>query len=257
VRLAAATIHRGEEPPISGRRGSATFFCSNCSLSCRFCQNYPISQLGHGRPVDPGQLARRMLQLERRGAHNVNIVTGTHYAPWIAAAVRTGREAGLSIPVVWNTSGFENPQTIELLRGTVDVYLTDVKYANDAIALELSNAPEYFATAIRAAQLMTEQVGPLQIDDDGVARRGVVVRHLVLPGGLSGTRAVLEQLVSRLGPEVPVSLMCQYFPAHRAHGDPLLGRRVTREEYREAVRALGECGISRGWYQDPAAQGGA
>lgn len=257
VRLAAATIHRGEEPPISGPRGSAAFFFTGCPLACRFCQNFPISQLGHGTRVDEQQLARRMLQLERRGAHNVNLVTATQYVPWIAEAVRRARVKGLSIPVVWNTSGYEHEDTIELLAGTVDVYLTDIKYADDRIALELSNAPDYFAIATRAARQMVEQVGPLATDDRGLALRGVIVRHLVLPGGLAGTGRVMEFVADELGPEVPVSLMCQYFPAHLAHGHPLLGRLVTPAEYRAAIRAARQAGVERGWFQDPEADGGA
>lgn len=255
--LAAATIHRGEEPPISGERGSATFFFTHCPLACRFCQNFPISQLGYGTAADEHDLARRMLQLERRGAHNVNVVTGTQYAPWIVEAVRRARELGLAIPVVWNTSGYENEDTVDLLAGTVDIYLTDIKYADDTTALELSNAPDYFATATRAAERMVAQVGPLEVGGDGLARRGVIVRHLVLPGDLAGTEQVMRYVVERLGVEVPVSLMCQYFPAHRAHGDPLLGRAVSAREYREAIRAARRAGIERGWYQDPDAAGGA
>lgn len=255
--MAAATIHRGEEPPISGRRDSATFFFTGCPLACRFCQNFPISQLDHGTLVDEQRLARRMLQLARRGAHNVNLVTGTQYAPWIAEAVRRARAEGLSIPVVWNTSGYERDETIDLLEGTVDVYLTDIKYADDRIALELSNAPDYFAIATGAAQRMLEQVGPLVTDDQGLAQRGVIVRHLVLPGGLAGTERVMEFVAGELGVEVPVSLMCQYFPAHLAHGHPLLGRAVTPAEYRAAIRAARCAGVERGWFQDPDAAGGA
>jgi putative pyruvate formate lyase activating enzyme len=257
VLLASATIHRGEEPPVSGERGSATFFFANCPLSCRFCQNFPISQLGHGTEVDVPWLARRMRQLERRGAHNVNVVTGTQYAPWIVDAARLARSRGLTIPIAWNTSGFENEDTIKLLAGTVDIYLTDIKYDDDATALELSNAPDYYATATRAARQMVEQVGPLEIDDDGIAIRGVIVRHLVLPGGLAGTEHVMRFVADNLGAEVPVSLMCQYFPAHRAHGHPLLGRTVDEGEYREAIRAARRAGVERGWFQDPGAAGGA
>ena len=255
--LAAATLHRGEEPPISGERGSATFFFANCPLACRFCQNFPISQLGNGSAVDVPWLARRMLQLERRGAHNVNVVTGTQYAPWIVEAVREARTRGLAIPIAWNTSGFENEETIALLEGTVDIYLTDIKYRSDRTARQLSNAPDYFPTATRAAELMLAQVGPLETGSGGMAVRGVIVRHLVLPGGLAGTEQVMRYVVERLGADVPVSLMCQYFPAHRAHGHPLLGRTVSPVEYRAAIDAARRAGVERGWFQDPDAAGGA
>jgi putative pyruvate formate lyase activating enzyme len=257
VRLASATIHRGEEPPISGTEGSATFFFTGCPLACRYCQNFPVSQLQNGSETSVDRLSERMGQLQRRGAHNVNIVTGTQYTPWIVEAVRRARESGLTIPLVWNTSGYETAATIDLLEGTVDVYLTDIKYADDRIALELSNAPDYFAIAARAARRMVDQVGPLRTDDQGLATRGVIVRHLVLPGQLAGTRQVLEHIAADLGPEVPVSLMCQYFPAHLAHEHPVLGRRVTADEYRQAIAALRDAGIERGWYQDPDAAGGA
>jgi putative pyruvate formate lyase activating enzyme len=242
---------------MSGEHGSATFFFANCPLSCRFCQNFPISQLGRGSEVDEHWLARRMLLLERRGAHNVNLVTGTQYAPWIVEAVRLARAQGLRIPIAWNTSGFENPETLDLLAGTVDIYLTDIKYADDAIAVQLSNAPDYFAVSTAAAERMLAQVGPLEIDENGMAARGVIVRHLVLPGGLAGTEGVMRYIADELGVDVPVSLMCQYFPAHRAHGHPLLGRAVSSDEYRAAIRSAKSAGIERGWFQDPEAPGGA
>ena len=260
VRLASAVIHEGEEPPISGTRGSATFFFSHCPLACCFCQNFPISQLGHGKNLTIEALADHMLRLARRGAHNLNMVTGTQFAPHIIAAVALAREQGLAIPIVWNTSGYETKETIELLRGTVDIYLTDVKYADDTVAMTLSDADDYFAVSMAAAEQMLAQVGPFTVDADGIGVRGVVVRHLVLPENLSQTKEVMRAVREQLGPEVPVSLMGQYFPAHRAHTMPLLSRALSEEEYEAAEQALFDAGIEEGWLQnmdDPTCKRGA
>ena len=248
--LASATVHRGEEPPISGTRGSATFFFSHCPLSCVFCQNYPISQLGHGKVVSVEDVATRMIALERRRAHNINVVTGTHYATQIVEAVSIARDSGMRLPVVWNTSGYETPETVDLLDGTVDVYLTDIKYASDDVASVLSDASSYWEISTGAAKRMFEQVGPLVVDRQGIAVRGVIVRHLVLPGGLAGTQRVMEFIADELGPEVPVSVMGQYFPAHRALEIDQLDRALLPEEYEEAKRIVVESGIERGWFQD-------
>ncbi len=249
--LAAATIHRGEEPPISGHNGSATFFFSGCPLACSYCQNFPISRLAVGTPTTVDRISRRMLQLEKRGAHNVNCVTGTQYAPEIVDAVRRARAQGMKIPVVWNTSGYETAQTIELLRGTVDIYLTDIKYADDRVAMEISGATDYWRTATGAAMKMLDQVGPLATDERGISTRGVLIRHLVLPGGLGGTRRVMEFIRNELGRNVPVSLMCQYFPAHKASDHDLLSRGITSLEWEEAVECVHAARLEVGWIQDP------
>lgn len=192
-----------------------------------------------------------MLQLEKRGAHNVNCVTGTQYAPQIADAVRLARAQGMKIPVVWNTSGYETAKTIELLRGTVDIYLTDIKYADDHVALEISGARDYWRIATEAAMKMLDQVGPLATDERGISTRGVLIRHLVLPGGLAGTRRVMEFVTNELGRDVPVSLMCQYFSAHTAIDHDLLSRSITSLEWEEAVECVHSSRLEVGWIQDP------
>lgn len=250
ARLASATVHIGEEPPISGTKGSGTFFFSRCTLSCLFCQNFPISQLGHGKDISVEALAERMYRLAGRGAHNINIVTGTHFAPHIVAAVQEARERGMNIPVVWNTSGYESPDTLKLLKGTVDIYLTDIKYADDAVAQKLSGPSDYFAVASTAAAEMLAQVGPLKTDSRGIGVRGVIIRHLVLPQNMSQTQKVMQYIRRTFGKKVPVSLMGQYFPAHRAGEVPELTRPLTREEYEAAERAAVEAGIEEGWFQD-------
>ncbi|MFO8073460.1 MAG: radical SAM protein [Polyangia bacterium] len=257
MRLAAASIHRGEEPPISGSRGSATLFFSGCPLECVFCQNYPISQLGHGREVGPEELARKMIALEARGAHNVNLVTAGHFAPLAVESVERARADGLSLPVVWNSSGYESLETVDLLRGTVDIYLSDIKYGRDENARAFSGAPAYWSTATAAARAMLEQVGPLRLDRDGIATRGLIVRHLVLPGGASGLERVAAFVAGELGPDVPLSLMSQYFPAFRARDFPPLDRATTGAERREALETARDAGIRRGWSQDPELSGGA
>lgn len=250
LRLAAAAVHAGEEPPVSGTNGSAAFFFSHCPLSCCFCQNFPISQFGHGKDLSIEALADKMYILAERGAHNINIVTGTHYAPHIIAAVTGARARGMKVPIVWNTSGYETAETIELLRGTVDIYLTDIKYADDTVAKTLSDADNYFAVATAAAKSMIEQVGPLVTDENGIGVRGVIIRHLVLPDNLSQTPEVMRYIREHLGANVPVSLMGQYFPAHRALNMPVLSRSITEVEYEAAEQAAVDAGIEEGWFQD-------
>jgi putative pyruvate formate lyase activating enzyme len=180
----------------------------------------------------------------------VNVVTGTHFAPHVIAAVAEARARGLSVPVVWNTSGYERLETIEMLSGTVDVYLTDIKYTDDDIARRLSQADDYFRVATRAAKQMLEQVGPLEVDRDGLAVRGVVIRHLVLPDGLADTAGVMRHIVRNLGKAVPVSLMGQYFPAFGAFKTEPLHRPLSEEEYRSAKAAVRHAGVERGWFQE-------
>ncbi len=248
--LAGATIHNGEEPPISGTKGSATFFFSRCPLHCKYCQNFPISQLGYGREISTEALAERMCRLSGRGAHNINIVTGTQFAPHIIEAVEKARSLGMIVPIVWNTSGYESPETIDLLNGTVDIYLTDIKYADNRTAQALSGVNDYVEVAVDAAVRMVEQVGPLKVDESGIGTKGVIIRHLVLPENLSRTETVMRTIVERIGVDVPVSLMGQYFPAHRAHEISTLCRPLSDEEYEAAEQAAVDAGIQEGWFQD-------
>ncbi|MBN2324358.1 MAG: radical SAM protein [Spirochaetes bacterium] len=247
--VASVTLHHGEEPPISGSRGSGTIFFSHCPLHCIFCQNYPISQLGNGNEYTIEKLAGAMLDLQRKGAHNINLVTPTHYAPQIAASLLIAKDSGLDVPVVYNTSGYETVETLRLLEGFVDVYLTDMKYGSDANALRYSGAPGYVERNIEAVREMFRQTGTLEVDGEGIAIKGTVVRHLVLPHEIAGTREVLRRLAS-LSKQIPVSLMAQYFPAHLATGKEHVGRKVTREEYKEAVDLLWEYGFTNGWTQE-------
>ncbi len=249
-RIASANIHRGEEPPISGTRGSGTIFLSGCSLHCRFCQNFPISQLGNGNDLTTGELAARFMKLQALGAHNINFVTPTHFLPQILAALFLAIPRGFRLPIVWNSSGYELVDALELLDGVVDVYLPDMKYAADAEAVKLSSAPRYREINRRAVKEMLRQVGHLQLDDDGMVQRGLIIRHLVLPEGLAGSRETLRWISENLGRETHVSLMKQYFPAHEAAQIAGIDRRLTDEEYEEAVSALEEEGLENGWVQE-------
>jgi len=246
VRVAAHLLHHGEEPPISGTQGSGTIFFSHCPLTCVFCQNYQISQQGQGEDMDPDGLVARMIELQAAGAHNLNLVSPTPWAPQILEALALARNQGFDLPVVYNTGGYDSPAALRLLDGWVNVYLPDAKYADPAVAEALSGAENYPAVNRAALREMYRQVGPLTTDARGLAVRGLLVRHLVLPQDLAQTEAVLSWLARAFGPDVPVSLMAQYLPCHRTKGIfdpfPALTRPLTFSEYREAVdqaRALG------------------
>lgn len=245
--------HFGEEPPISGTRGSGTIFFTLCNLSCVFCQNYQISQPRKGetgRPYTSEKLAEQMLALEEAGAHNINLVSPTQWTLQVANAIIMARNSGLTIPVVWNSNGYELVETVRLLDGLVEIYMPDFKYGLSAPAVRFSNAPDYPDRAIEAIREMYRQVGELVVDDSGVAKRGLLVRHLVLPNDLSGTRFVLCALASEVSPKVSVSLMSQYYPTHRAKDFPDLVRPLHKAEYMDAMHALQEFGLTRGWTQD-------
>jgi putative pyruvate formate lyase activating enzyme len=249
--VASWNVHLWEEPPISGTRGSGTIFFAGCTGRCRFCQNYPISQFGYGNRVSVERLGGMMLELQQRGCHNINFVTPTHFVPQILGAVDSAAARGLRLPLVYNTSGFESVGTLRLLQHVIDIWLPDAKYADDAIASRISGFPGYVAHNRAALSEIFRQVGDeLVMDEMGIALRGLIVRHLVLPQDLSGTAAVLSWLAAQLSPRIHVSLMDQYFPAHRALDDPILGRKITAEEYEAALDAFDAAGLENGWMQE-------
>ena len=250
LRIASANVHRGEEPPISGSRGSGTIFLSGCSLHCRFCQNFPISQLANGNDLTTGELAAKFIRLESQGVHNINFVTPTHFLPQILAAIYLAIGQGFRLPIVWNSSGYERVDALRLLDGIVDIYLPDMKYAADEQAVRFSSAPDYREINRAAIREMLRQVGHLQVDDGGVAVRGLIIRHLVLPEGGAGSGETLAWIGANLGRETHVSLMKQFFPAHEAASVPGIHRRLTDWEYEEAVTALVEAGLENGWVQE-------
>jgi putative pyruvate formate lyase activating enzyme len=251
ARVASWNRHPWEEPPISGTRGSGTIFFSGCTGACLFCQNYPISQLGVGQEATAGQLASMMLELQAKGCHNINLVTATHFVPQVLAALRLAIARGFHLPLVYNSSGYETVETLRLLEGVVDIYLPDAKYADDKVARRISGFRRYVHSNRAALREMYRQVGArLQLDANGLAVRGMIVRHLVLPGGLAGSREVARWLADKLSSEVHVSVMSQYFPAYRAVDHPTLGRRVRPDEYAAAVDAFVEAGLESGWQQE-------
>lgn len=250
AKVASFYLHLWEEPPLTGDTGSGTVFFSGCTMRCVFCQNYPISQMGVGRLLSDEALAENLLRLQRRGARNINLVTGTHQVPAFMRALLIAVPLGLRLPIVHNTSGFESVEILRLLEGVVDLYLPDIKYADPLTAKRLSGRGDYVRANRAALEEMWRQVGPLQVGPDGLAWRGMIVRHMLLPEDLSGTRECLAFLAQTLGTGVWVSLMSQYFPAHLALHQPPLDRRVTREEYDRAIETLQELGLENGFLQE-------
>ncbi|MDX9829435.1 MAG: radical SAM protein [Anaerolineae bacterium] len=235
--------HFGEEEPLVGRGGSGTIFFTWCNLRCQFCQNHDISQGGQGHEVEPEDLAAMMLSLQASGCHNVNLVSPSHVVPQVLLGLLVAAEAGLRLPLVYNTGGYDSLRTLALLDGIVDVYMPDAKYADAGAGLRFSgvrNYPEVNRAAIRE---MHRQVGDLVIDGDGVARRGLLVRHLVLPEGLAGTGEVVRFLRDQVSPRTYINVMAQYRPCYRASQMPPLDRRVTAAEYAEAVRLAADAGL--------------
>jgi putative pyruvate formate lyase activating enzyme len=250
AKIASANVHRGEEPPISGTKGSGTIFLSGCSLSCVFCQNFPISQFRNGEEITTKELASRMLKLQRQGVHNINFVTPTHYLPQILAALWLAIPHGYNLPIVWNTSGYEKVDALQLLDGIVSIYLPDMKYADDVSAVQISSAPGYCHINRAAVVEMLRQVGHLQVDEEEVALRGLIIRHLVLPEGRAGSQETLPWIAENLGLDTHIALMSQYFPAHTALAMTGMNRPVNHEEYDAAVAALEMAGLENGWVQD-------
>ncbi len=249
-RVASANLHFGEEPPVTGTKGSGTIFFANCNLRCIFCQNYPISQLGNGEAAPPQKLARMMLNLQERGAHNINLVTPSHVVPQFLAALLIAAKAGLKIPIVYNCSGYDGLGALKLLDGVVDIYMPDIKYCEHEIAERYSGATKYWDAVRPAVKEMYRQVGALKVGEDGIGAKGLLIRHLVLPGGLSSSEKIFEFIATELSRDVPVNLMSQYFPAHKAVNDPVLGRRITKREFEEAEDALHKWGLTEGWIQN-------
>ncbi len=248
--ISSVSPHHGEEPPLSGTRGSGTIFFTNCNLRCVYCQNYPISQMGNGTERSPGELACQMVWLQEQGCHNLNLVTPTHFMPQILKALGTARERGFDLPIVYNTSGYESMEALRLLDGIVDIYLPDIRYSDDAVARKYSVAPHYPEINRAAVKEMFQQVGNLALDEHGMAKRGLIIRHLVLPRGLSGTEAIMKFLAEEISRDVYISLMSQYFPAFKANDFKELSRRITKDEYEDARRSMEKFGLENGWVQE-------
>ncbi len=245
ARVSSYGPHHGEEDVLRGWRGSGTIFFTRCNLHCQYCQNYDISQTDEGDEVTPAELAAIMLQLQARGCHNINFVSPTHVVPQLLAAVLIAAEAGLRLPLVYNTGGYDALETLALLDGVIDIYMPDMKYADAAIAERLSKVPHYPEVNRAAVKEMHRQVGDLQIDAQGLAVRGLLVRHLVLPNGLAGTGEIVRFLAQEVSPHTYVNIMAQYHPAYRADRYPELSRPITAAEYQAAVQAALDAGLQR------------
>lgn len=237
--------HLGEEDPLRGWRGSGTIFFSGCNLSCIFCQNADISQRLTGKEVAAAELAGIMLELQALGCHNINLVSPTHVVPQIVAAVHLAAGRGLRLPLVYNTGGYDALRTLKLLDGIIDIYMPDMKYGSAEIAVKLSGVKAYPGINQRAVREMHRQVGDLALDERGIARRGLLIRHLILPGGAAGSREVLGFIANRISPQTYLNLMDQYRPAYRAAEVPEIDRRLLASEYQEVEAAAYHLGLTR------------
>jgi putative pyruvate formate lyase activating enzyme len=244
ARVASWHPHLGEERPLVGRHGSGTIFFSHCNLLCEFCQNWEINHLGHGDDCTDEQVAGMMIALQEKGCHNVNLVTPTHQLPMIVNAVRIAMRKGLRVPLVYNCGGYEGLEAVQMLDGIVDIYLPDFKYMDGAVAAKISRgARDYPEVCAAAIQEMHRQVGPLVVDENGIALRGLMIRHLVLPGDLAKSQKFVQWVAQTLGANTYVNIMAQYRPMHRARFYPEIDRRTTRAEHQSAVRWAREAGL--------------
>ena len=249
ARVANALPHFGEEPPLTGEGGAGTVFFTGCALRCLYCQNYQISQEGLGEEISSAALAEMFLELQQRGCHNLDLVSPTPHWPSILEALMLSIPRGLRLPIVYNTHGYVSTELLKGLEGIVDIYLPDMKYGTAESARSFSGVGDYTRFNRAAVREMHRQVGPLKTDSDGLAFRGLLVRHLVLPGGIAGTSEVLQELLE-ISPRIPISLMSQYRPCHRAAGHPLLGRPLNGDEYPQALEAAENLGFEEIFSQE-------
>ena len=250
IRCARAALHHWEEPCISGTRGSGAVFFSGCSLKCCYCQNYQISQEGLGKEISPEKLARIFLDLQEQGAHNINLVTGTHFLPGILTALDLARPK-LSIPVVYNCGGYEKPEVIRLLDGYVDIYLPDLKYFDPELSARYSGARDYFAQASQAVSAMISQTGSPVFDEDGIMQKGVIIRHMVLPGSRKDSISILHWIRENLPEEgFLLSLLSQYTPFYKSREYPQINRRLTTYEYDKVLEEAISLGLTKGFMQE-------
>ncbi len=248
-KISAYNLHFGEEPPISGTNGSGTIFFTGCNLRCVFCQNYPISQLYNGNEITVEKLAEIMMTLQNQNANNINLVTPTHVVPQIIEAVLLAKNKGLKIPIVYNSGGYEKVETLKLLKGIIDIYMPDAKYSDDRTAEKYSDAKNYSEINKAALKEMYKQVGALQIKN-GIATKGLLIRHLVLPENISGSRKVFEFIAKEISPKTYMSIMAQYHPANKTNDFPELQRKITDKEYQQVLNWADELGLINGWRQE-------
>ena len=250
IKIALVSLHHFEEPCISGTNGSGTIFFSNCNFNCVFCQNYEISQKGFGKEISINQLAEKMIEQQEKGAHNINLVTPVMYVYHIIEAIKIARKNGLKIPIIYNSNGYENIETLKLLEGYIDVYLPDFKYTDNALAKEYSNINNYFEITSNAIKEMYRQVGAPKFDENGIIQKGVIIRHLVLPEAIENSKKVLKWIIDNIGKDVYISIMAQYFPTYKAKNMKKINRKLTTEEYKEIENYMYEIGIENGYIQE-------
>ena len=250
IKIALVSTHMYEEPCISGTNGSGTIFFSNCNLSCKFCQNYEISQLGKGYEITIEELASIMVKQQEAGVHNINLVSPTMYAYQIIEAIKIARKNGLNIPIIYNSNGYENVETIKDLKGYIDVYLPDLKYYSNEIAVKYSKAPNYFEIASKAILEMISQVGAPKFDEDGIIKKGVMIRHLVLPNHIQNSKNILKWIKENIPEEIYVDVMAQYFPTYKAKEDDLINRKLTKREYKEIENYFYLLDFKNGYMQE-------
>ena len=250
IKIALYSIHNFEEPCISGEKGSGTIFFSNCNMNCVFCQNYEISQLGRGKEITIEELANVMIKQQERNVQNINLVTPTSYALHIVEAIKIARKKGLKIPIVYNTNGYESVETLKLLEGYVDIYLPDLKYYYDDLAKKYSKVDNYFEIATKTIQEMYRQVGAPVLDENGVMKKGLMIRHLILPNEVQNSKKVLKWIKENIDSNVYVSIMAQYFPTYKAKEIPEIARKITKEEYEKVENYLYGLDLENGYIQE-------
>lgn len=250
IKLAMASIHNFEEPCISGKNGSGTVFFSNCNMNCVFCQNYKISQQGLGREISIEELAEIFIDEQNKNAENINLVTPTMYVYHIIEAIKIAKNKGLKIPIVYNSNGYENVETIKKLDGYIDIYLPDLKYYDDDLAFKYSGVKNYFENATSAIKAMYNQVGSPVLDENGMMKKGLIIRHLVLPNNLQNSKDVLKWINDNIDKKVFVSVMAQYFPTNKAKDFPEINRKLTKEEYEEIENYLYSLDLDNGYIQE-------
>lgn len=250
VKIALASVHNYEEPCISGKNGSGTIFFSNCNLSCIYCQNYKISQLGKGYELSVEELADIMIKQQEKGVNNINLVTPTMYVYQIIEAIKIARQNGLNIPIIYNTNGYENVKTIQDLNGYIDIYLPDLKYYSNELSKKYSKVDNYFKYTTEAIKEMYRQVGCPVFDENGIIQKGLIIRHLVLPNHLQNSKHVLKWIKENMPEDTYVSVMAQYFPTYKAKEDDLINRKLTKKEYKEIEEFLYTLDLKNGYMQE-------
>ena len=250
LKIALASLHMFEEPCISGANGSGTVFFTNCNLNCIYCQNYEISQGGKGKEITIQTLADIFIKQQEKGAHNINLVTPTMYVYQIIEAIKLARKTGLKIPIIYNSNGYENVETIKMLNGYIDVYLPDLKYYTNELSKKYSNVDNYFEVATNAIKEMYSQVGNAVFDDNGIIQKGVIIRHLVLPNHIQNTKNILKWINENLPKDIYVSVMAQYFPTYKAKNDSLINRKLNKKEYKEVLNYLYSLDLQNGYIQE-------